>query len=153
MADDNLKINTKRGSDQIYFNYDLHDKNINWGTSKVKTARKKTEATNGQLKKIEEKENKTVLDYFTLFLMSPETKGSTLISLNPENENMASAMDCLSKLDWCPAVIKKGNNYILLKTKCQQLVFLNASNYFKGNYEDLNKQFSLEEELHFFPAK
>jgi len=153
LADDNLKINTKRGSDQIYFNYDLHDKNINWGTSKVKTARKKTEATNGQLKKIEEKENKTVLDYFTLFLMSPETKGSTLISLNPENENMASAMDCLSKLDWCPAVIKKGNNYILLKTKCQQLVFLNASNYFKGNYEDLNKQFSLEEELHFFPAK
>ena len=150
-ADDDLEI--QRGCQQFDFNYDLHNKKSSWGTKPAKTARKKTEATNGRLKKVEEKENKTVLDYFTLFLMSPEAKGSTLISLNPENENMACVMDCLSKLDWSPAVIKKGNNYILLKTKCQQLVFLNASNYFKGNYEDLVKQFCLGEELNFFPEK
>ena len=126
---------------------------MNWGTNRAKTARKKTAATIGRLKNLQEKEFKNVLDYFILFLMSPETKGSTLISLNSENENMASVMDCLSKLDWCPTVIKKGNNYILLKTKCQQLVFLNASNYFKGNYEDLIKQFCLQEELNFFPGK
>jgi hypothetical protein len=153
LADDELEMNLKSPCDPFEFNYDLHNKKINWGSITTKTVRKKTEATNGRLKNLQEKEKKNVLDYFVLFLMSPQTKGSTLISLNPENENMASVMDCLSKLDWCPAVIKKGNNYILLKTKCQQLVLLNASNYFKGNYEDLIKQFCLKEELNFFPGK
>ena len=153
LADDDLEMSFTARQDCTYFNYDLHSKRTNWGMAAAKAARKKTEATNSRLKNLVEKESKSVIDHFILFLMSEKTKGSTLISLNPENENMASVMDCLSKLDWCPEVIKKGNNYVLLKTKCQQLVFLNASNYFKGNYEDLIKQFSLEEELHFFPPK
>jgi hypothetical protein len=88
-----------------------------------------------------------------MFLLSEDVKNSTFISLNNCNENMATVMNCLLKLDWPPILIKKGNTFVLIQTKCQNLLFLNASNYFKGDYVDLVHQFPVDESAYFFPQK
>jgi hypothetical protein len=148
-SDDDLNMNGKQPN--IYeFNYDIHDKNPR---KESISTRKKTEATFSDIKNIEEKAKKSVMDYFLLFLMSAEAKGCSFISLNSSNENMATVMDCILKIDWPPTLVKKCNTFVLIKTKCQSLLFLNASNYFKGNYMDLAKQFNLKEEHQFFPQK
>ena len=85
------------------------------------------------------------MDYCIIFLLSPEVRNCTFLSLKNCNENMATVMNCLLKLDWSPSLTKKGNSLILLQTKCQNLLFLNASNYFKGDYVDLAQQFCLDE--------
>jgi hypothetical protein len=150
-SDDDLQM--EEGKSKFKFNYDIHDKQQGWGTMKAKMDRKTTPVTHSRLEHLQEKVNKTVEDYFTLFLMSEDVKGSVLLSLNPSNENMAVVMDCLSKLDFMPKIIKKDSNFILVKTKTQNLTFLNASKFFKGNYEDLIRQFRLTIEPHFFPNK
>ena len=149
-ADDELNLRNETTANVFQFNYDVNNKNPM--TTKRFTG-KQTEATKSSLKKLVDKEKKSVLDYFTMFLLSPDVKNTTLISLNNCNENMATVINCLLKLDWPPTLIKKGNIFILMQTKCQNLLFLNASNYFKGDYVNLVQQFEIDEDAYFFPQK
>jgi hypothetical protein len=149
-ADDNLDLKNEVTSNVFRFNYDIHDKNQ---TTEKRSYGKQTQATKASLKKIFDKEEKTVLDYFTMFLLGEDVKNRTFISLNNSNENMATVMNCLLKLDWPPTLIKKGNTFVLIQTKCQNLLFLNASNYFKGDYVDLVQQFQIDDSPYFFPQR
>jgi hypothetical protein len=149
-ADDELNLQNEVTSNIFYLNYDLHGKSE---STHQKSFGKQTQATKSSLKQIINKEKKTVMDYFTMFLLSPEVRNYTFLSLNNCNENMATVMSCLLKLNWSPNLIKKTNTFVLLHTKCQNLLFLNASNYFKGDYVDLAQQFCLDENPQFFPQR
>ena len=149
-ADDELNLENEVTTNVFSFNYDVHGKNE---STPQKLYGKQTQATKSSLKKIMDKEKKSAMDYFLIFLLSPDVRSSTFLSLNNYNENMATVMNCLLKLDWPPTLIKKGNTFVLLQTKCQNLLFLNASNYFKGDYVDLAEQFSIDETPHFFPQR
>ena len=149
-ADDELNLQNEVTSNIFHLNYDLHGKSQ---STDQKFYGKQTQATKSSLKQILNKENKSVMDYFVIFLLSPEVRNCTFLSLNNCNENMATVMNCLLKLDWSPSLTKKGNSFILLQTKCQNLLFLNASNYFKGDYVDLAQQFCLDENPQFFPQR
>lgn len=149
-ADDKLKLKNEITTNVFQFDYDVHNKNP---LSKKRFTGKQTEATKSSLQKLVDKDEKSVLDYFTMFLLSPDAQNATFLSLNNCNENMATVINCLLKLDWPPTLIKKGNTFILMQTKCQNLLFLNASNYFKGDYVDLVQQFEIDEEAYFFPQK
>ena len=148
-ADDELNLENEVTKNVFSFNYDVHGKNE---FTPQKLYGKQTQATKSSLKKIMDKEKKSAMDYFLIFLLSPDVRSSTFLSLNNYSENMATVLNCLLKLDWPPTLIKKGNTFVLLQTKCQNLLFLNASNYFKGDYVDLAEQFSIDE-THFFPQR
>ena len=149
-ADDDLNLANEVTSKVFSFNYDFHGRSQ---STKSKFYGKQTEATKSSLKKILDKPQKSVMDYFTMFLLSADVRNCTFLSLNNCNENMATVMNCILKLNWPPILIKKGNNFVLLQTKCQNLFFLNASNYFKGDYVELAEQFCIDENPHFFPYR
>ena len=150
LADDALNLKNEVNPNLFHFNYDVDGKNP---SAEQRPMGKQTEATKASLKKIMDQKNKSVMDYFLIFLLSADVKNYTFLSLNNCNENISTAMDCLLKLNWAPTIVKKGNTFVLLKTKCQNLMFINASNYFKGTYLDLVQQFCLDESAHFFPQR
>ena len=149
-ADDELNIKNEVTSNVFYFNYEGQGKSQ---ATNSKFYGKQTETTKSSLKKILDKPQKSAVDYFILFLLTPDIRNHTFLSLNHCNENMATVLDCILTLDWPPTLLKKGNSFVLLQTKCQNLLFLNASNYFKADYVELAQQFTIEEKPNFFPHR
>ena len=66
---------------------------------------------------------------------------------------MSCILEIFSALNLAPQVIRKGNRHIILNCESEGLLFLNASNYFKGSYEDISKQFNLNISPIYFPTK
>ena len=152
-ASDDLNVNTFQLEEVLQFNYDVHSINPANFRNKLKRKRVRTETTNFMQNSNIKKENKTVLDYFAIFLLKNSWQNYVFISLNHKTDNMSCILEIFSSLNLAPQVIRKGNRHIILNCESEGLLFLNASNYFKGSYEDISKQFNLNISPIYFPTK
>ena len=141
---------SQRDNDSFYFNYDTFNRRPK--VSKL-FKRRQTNETKSNLTYVADKETKSVLDQFLLFVMNEERKHCTYVSLNENNENMATVLEALGTINLWPKIVKAENRFILIKLECQNSLFLNASNYFSGCYFNLASQFQLSESVHIFPSK
>jgi len=98
------------------------------------------------------KGKKTVEEKFCLELLKPENIGTVWLSLNLDNLNMSQVLKILTMFNFHPSIVKKNNNFILIELKCQNLAFINLSNYFSCSTYDLIYQFDLKIKPYFFPC-
>ena len=152
-ASDDLNMTNSHLEEILNCNYDDHSINPSLFLNEPKRKRVRTETTNFTQKKNLEKKIKTVLDYFSEFLLKNSWKNYVFVSLNHKTDNMSCVLEIFSALNLAPEVIRKGNRHIVISSESESLLFLNASNYFKGNYEDIAKQFNLNLSPVYFPSK
>ena len=152
-ASDNLNMQTFQLEEVLSCNYDVYSINPSQFCNQQKRKRIRTETTNFRQKLNLEKNNKTVLDYFANFLLSNSWQNYVFVSLNHKTDNLSCILEIFSSLNLAPEVIRKGNRHIIVNCESESLLFLNASNYFKGSYEDISKQFNLNIPAVYFPTK
>lgn len=97
------------------------------------------------------KQSKTCIDLFLEFLFLPENKDAVFLSLNENSQNMSLILKMLTEANLIPTLVKKNNAFILIKLKCQNITFLNVSNYFNNSKIEIANQFLFPEDLLFFP--
>ncbi len=151
-SSDDLNIKTFHFEDILNCNYDVQSINPN-SFYNTKRKRVRTETTNFMQKSNLEKKHKTVLDYFADFLLKNSWKNYVFLSLNHKTDNMACVLEIFSALNLAPEVVRKGNRHIIINLESESLLFLNASNYFKGSYNEIAKQFNLNIAPVYFPTK
>lgn len=134
------------------FKYDIHNKRP-LNSNSYPYAKKFTEQTVHNLNMLKEKNPTTAVDKLISFLFSEASKNAVILSLNEFNQNMSVILGALTQLGLLPRVMKKENSFLHITTACQNLLFLNVSNYFKMSREDLANQFQFEEELIYFPLR
>ena len=151
-SSDDLGIPPCQIEDHFESNYDWRRLNPN-STVAEKKGRSRTETTTYQMKLNFYQKKKSVLDYFGHFMLKNSWKNYTFLSLNHKTDNMSCILEIFARLNMTPEIIRKGHRYISIVSDSESLTFLNASNYFKGSYEEIAKQFSLNMEPVFFPTK
>ena len=152
LASDDLNLNTFQLEDILNCNYDVHSINPN-SCDKTKRKRIRTETTNFMQKTNLEKKHKTVLNYFADFLLKNSWKNYVFLSLNHKTDNMSCILEIFADLNLAPEVVRKGNRHIIINLESESLLFFNASNYFKGSYNEISKQFNLNIAPVYFPTK
>lgn len=145
-ADDLLQLDVSKSS--FTFDYDPHGLRPGKPQRQIKRVSNELFLVQQQLQR---KEEKTALDYFLLFLLNGDRRNSSFISLNLQNDNLTAVLSILQTYNLSPEIVKKENSFILLKLEKLNISFVNASNYFNANYEDLLEQFQINEEPTFFP--
>jgi hypothetical protein len=153
LASDDLKIENSHLKEVLSCNYDVQSINPSVLFHKPQKKRIRTETTNFMQQINVTKENRSVLDYFADFLLKNSWKNYVFVSLNHKTDNMSCVLEIFANLNLSPQVIRKGNRHIIINCESESLLFLNASNYFKGNYEDIAKQFNLNMLPVYFPTK
>ena len=97
------------------------------------------------------KTSKTCVDSFLEFVLSAENKNAVFLSLNENSQNMSLVLKMLTEANLIPSLVKKLNSFILMKLTCQNITFLNVSNYFNNSRMEIAKQFLFSENLLYFP--
>ena len=151
-ASDYLAIENRKTEEFFSGCYDTRDINPSWAYE-PKKKRRRTEVNDYQMRMTICNEKKSVLDYFANFMLQNSWKNYVFLSLNHKTENMSCILQIFTNLKMSPNVIRKGNRYISITSESESLLFLNASNYFKGSYEEIANQFSLNVKPRFFPGK
>jgi len=135
-----------------YFNYNATNTNPNQIPPKYSNQQILIGTTNFQLAQNKAKETKNVKDYLLDFIFE-HCKGYTFISLNHNSKNMGVIMEMFLASNMQPEVVKKSNQFISIAYNLNQNLFLNASNYVKGDYEEIVCQFNLDIPRQYFPSK
>jgi len=136
---------------QSEFSFDYDEKKLRPLVNNSKNI-KITQDTQCLIRFLTAKPLKTVEDKFCLEILKPENFNTVWLSLNADNFNLSIALKILTEFNFSPNLVKRTNNLILLKLKCQDLLFINLSNYFSGTTYDLIKQFDLNIDPYFFPC-
>lgn len=139
-------IQDKSNSD-FCFNYDALNKRPKQSGKQPQ----RSQETNFLRHTLTQKEKKSCIEKFMLFLLNPECHSSVFLSLNEMNQNMALVLEMLTKYFFTPSLVKKDNSFILMKLASLNISFLNVSNFFNLSPNDLASQFQFSGEILFFP--
>jgi hypothetical protein len=149
-ANDSLKIQPFFKKDVFSYNYDSFDANPQ-KFQPLRTPRR-VQTTKYRVNIINNQNEKKVVDYFAEFMMSNKRK-SIFISLNENSRNMSTVVEIFIKLGLNVQIARQGRNFYLIKCESEDLLFINASNYLKGNYDDIIRLFDLDIQPEYFPSK
>jgi hypothetical protein len=149
-ANDSLKIEPTFKKDIFSYNYDTFNANPH-NFQPGRNARR-CQTTNYCLNIVNNQTEKKATEYFAEFVMSEKRK-SVFISLNENSQNMSTVVEIFIKLGLNVQIARKGRNYYLIKCETEDLLFINASNYLKGNYDDIIRLFDLDIQPEYFPSK
>jgi hypothetical protein len=139
------------------FNYDLHKKRpFRSQTNNLRTQFNScnllTHETTLLVNSLKVKSDKKCTDQFLEFILLPENKNAVFLSTNESSQNMSLVLKLLTEANLIPRMVKNINTFILLKLKCQNITFLNISNFFKGSKTEIARQFLFKEKLIYFPV-
>jgi len=105
------------------------------------------------LSNLTEKVKKSVVDKFLIEILKQEYYNTTFLSFNADILHNQLILKALTNLNIIPFVIQDSGKVKLVSIKQLSIRFLNASSYLDGTLEDWIKQFSLKNQLYYFPEK
>jgi len=102
---------------------------------------------------LKEKKIKTVIDKFLIEILNQKYRNTTFLSFDADRQHNHVILKSFSDINVIPFVIQNGGKINMVSIRSLEVRFLNASSFIDGPLEDWVAQFSLDNELYYFPDK